>query len=414
MIAPQPANDEIKILLVDDQPNNLLALEAVLESLGHTLVRAGSGREALKRLLQEDFAVILLDAFMPDMDGFETAALIRQRERSRLTPIIFLTALGKDETNVFRGYSVGAVDYLFKPVVPEILRAKVSVFVDQFKKTQEIRRQADELRLLARREHEARLSEAKQRWEADRLRADLRIAREIQQKLYPKAAPAWSGVEIAGQSWPAEMAGGDYFDYLTMANDSLGVGIGDVSGHGVGPAILMAETRAYLRALSLVCADVGQILSQANQLLTGDTRSEQFVTLFLGRLDPAERRLHYASAGHLPGYVLDRSGEVKSVLESMDLPLGLIAGERHICTAETALDEGDTVLLITDGITEAMSPDGAMFGMQRAVDAVRICLNETAAQTVDFLCRTALQFAAQPLQRDDMTAIVLKIQPRAS
>ncbi len=126
--------ERVKILVVDDQPENLLAAEAVLESLGQDVVRAQSGREALRHLLSDDFAVILLDVMMPDMDGFETAALIRQRERSRTTPIIFITALGRSEEHVFRGYDVGAVDYLTKPVVPEILRSKVAVFVELARK----------------------------------------------------------------------------------------------------------------------------------------------------------------------------------------------------------------------------------------------------------------------------------------
>src|SRR5438132_416446 len=125
----------VKILLVDDQPENLFAAEAVLESLGEDIVRAESGREALRCLLDQDFAVILLDIMMPDMDGFETASLIRQRERSRHTPIIFLTALGRSEEHMLRGYHIGAVDYITKPFVPEILRSKVSVFVELNRKT---------------------------------------------------------------------------------------------------------------------------------------------------------------------------------------------------------------------------------------------------------------------------------------
>lgn len=135
-----------KILLVDDRPQNLLALEAILEPLGQQLIRANSGAEALKQLLKHDFAVILLDVQMPGMDGFETAALIKERELSRHIPIIFLTAISKDEKYVFRGYSVGAVDYLFKPFEPEVLRSKVSVFIDLFRKNERIRQQAELLK----------------------------------------------------------------------------------------------------------------------------------------------------------------------------------------------------------------------------------------------------------------------------
>jgi PAS domain S-box-containing protein len=135
----------IKILLVDDEPKNLIALEAILTSGDRDLVYASSGEEALRHLLKDDFAVILLDVYMPGMDGFETARLIRGREQSRNTPIIFITAAITDQPFVARGYSIGAADYITKPIDPEVLRSKVAVFVELFRKTQEIRRQADEL-----------------------------------------------------------------------------------------------------------------------------------------------------------------------------------------------------------------------------------------------------------------------------
>ncbi len=138
-------NDRVNILLVDDQPNNLLALESILGDTGENLVTAQSGSAALRELLHMDFAVILLDVQMPDLDGFETASLIRQRDRSRDTPIIFLTALSRSETNVFRGYELGAVDYIFKPFHPEILRSKVNVFIELFRQREAFRRQAHEL-----------------------------------------------------------------------------------------------------------------------------------------------------------------------------------------------------------------------------------------------------------------------------
>jgi len=145
--------EKVNVLLVDDQAEGLLALEAMLEPLGQNLVRARSGREVLRQLLSEEFAVILLDVQMPEMDGFATAEMIRRRERTRHTPIIFLTALQKADQHVFRGYAVGAVDYLSKPIEPEILRSKVLVFVELTKKAQLVRRQTQQL---IDREHEAR------------------------------------------------------------------------------------------------------------------------------------------------------------------------------------------------------------------------------------------------------------------
>ncbi len=136
---------KVNILLVDDKLENLLALEAILEKLGENLVRATSGEEALRCLLHQDFAVILLDVQMPGMDGFETATLIRNRGRSRHTPIIFLTAFSTSDQMLFKGYALGAVDYLLKPLDPNILTSKVIVFVELFKKTEAVKQQAAQL-----------------------------------------------------------------------------------------------------------------------------------------------------------------------------------------------------------------------------------------------------------------------------
>jgi signal transduction histidine kinase len=137
------------ILLVDDEPKSLYALQELLSTLGENLLTAPSGEEALRLALKNDFAVILLDVRMPGIDGFETARLIRNRERSRLTPIIFLTAAADEMTSMFRGYEVGAVDYLMKPVVPEILKSKVSVFVELHRKSERLKESEDKLRRLA-------------------------------------------------------------------------------------------------------------------------------------------------------------------------------------------------------------------------------------------------------------------------
>ena len=161
------SGDKVNILLVDDRPENLLALEAILDPLGQTLVRANSGEEALKHLLTREFAVILLDVQMPGMNGFDTARLIKARERSRHIPIIFLTAISKEEAYVFEGYSVGAVDYMFKPFQPDILRSKVAVFVDLYRKQEQIKLQDELLRESERRElelrHRAELQETQAR-----------------------------------------------------------------------------------------------------------------------------------------------------------------------------------------------------------------------------------------------------------
>ncbi|MFN2637236.1 MAG: ATP-binding protein [Gemmatimonadaceae bacterium] len=160
-------DERVNILLVDDRQENLLALEAILEPLGQNLVRANSGPEALKKVLGGEFSVILLDVQMPGMNGFEVAEIIKSRERSRTIPIIFLSAINKEDAYVFKGYSMGAVDYVFKPFNPDVLRSKVAVFVDLFMKQREIQRQSDLLRDSQKREleleHRTSLLEAEAR-----------------------------------------------------------------------------------------------------------------------------------------------------------------------------------------------------------------------------------------------------------
>src|ERR1051326_3442073 len=166
---PQDRETKVNILLVDDRADKLLAIQTVIAELGQNLVIARSGEEALRLLLHQDFAVILLDVNMPGMDGFETAALIRQRKKFEHTPIIFLTATSTchTEEHAARGYCLGAVDYILAPVLPDVLRTKVSVFVELFKKTEQIRRQAERLREIETLRIKQQISETNGRLEAE-------------------------------------------------------------------------------------------------------------------------------------------------------------------------------------------------------------------------------------------------------
>jgi serine phosphatase RsbU (regulator of sigma subunit) len=403
--------DKADILLVDDQPANLLALEAVLEGLGQNLVKVNSGTEALRYLLDHDVALILMDIKMPGMDGYEAASLIQDRERSRHTPIIFLTGYERTDAQMFKGYSVGAVDFLTKPFVPEVLRSKVAVFVDLFRKREEVKRQAEVLREMERREHERQLQEATQRFEAENLRREMQLAREIQQKLFPDPVDV-PGVDIGGACYPADATGGDYFDYIPLTDNSLGLVIGDVSGHGIGAALVMAATRAYLHALAMSYADLEQILTLTNRALVADVGQSHFVTLLLASLNPRTRSLVYTSAGHSPGYVLSAAGEVKEVLRSTATPLGIMDGQFPASPA-IGLAPGDLVFLFTDGLVESWAPDGTQFEGERALTVVRANQHRTAQEIVAALFEAVRTFADQQPQLDDITAIVIKVNAAA-
>jgi serine phosphatase RsbU (regulator of sigma subunit) len=402
-MTPPKAN----ILLVDDTPGNLVVLEAVLEGLGQRLVKAHSGAQALKCLLDDDFALILMDAQMPVMDGFETAALIRQRERSRHTPIIFITAYEVTQVQMFKGYSVGAVDFLFKPIIPAILRSKVAVFVDLFRKTEEIKHQADLLRESERREHEQQLLQQQRHYQAEQLREKIRFASEIQQHLFPAAPPRCTGFDIHGASYAAETIGGDYFDYIDIEGGSVGIAIGDVCGHGFGPALLMAATRAYLRALALTRMDVGDILTLTNQALAADLTEGHFVTLLLAQLQPETASLTYVNAGHPAGYLLSAQGEVKAILSSTACPLG-ISDARLPHAPALVLEPGEVVLLFTDGLVEATDPGKNFFGVDRALDIIRKRRRQSAEEIVAALYNDVRDFAGHQENLDDITAIVIK------
>src|SRR5262249_6337807 len=184
---PAMDNGEIvNILVVDDLPEKLLVYETILEPLGQNLVTACSGREALRYLLEREFAVILLDVNMPDMDGFETAAMIRSRRQTAHTPIIFITSF-HDEMHTAQGYSLGAVDYILSPVVPNILRAKVGVFVDLYKKTQQLKRQAEERVALAQEQAARAAAEESSRHLAFLAEASNVLTRSLEYEEIPRA-----------------------------------------------------------------------------------------------------------------------------------------------------------------------------------------------------------------------------------
>jgi PAS domain S-box-containing protein len=236
-----------------------------------------------------------------------------------------------------------------------------------------------------------------------------RVAREIQQRLFPKANPQLPGFDIAGASYPAEATGGDYFDYLPMLHDGLGIVVGDVTGHGIGPALLMAETRAYLRVVALNRDDVGEVLTRANLVLAEDVGQERYVTVFLARLDATSRRLTYASAGHPPGYILTPTGEIRLRLKRTGPPLGLKADTRYQHPPCVPLAAGEIVLFLTDGIEEALSPDNEFFGLERTIDVVRRHRDQPAAKIVEALYQAVQEFCGNSPHQDDVTAIVVKV-----
>lgn len=219
--------------------------------------------------------------------------------------------------------------------------------------------------------------------------------------------PALSGTRAA---WTATATCGDYFDFFGLPDRGVVLAIGDVCGHGLGAALLMAETRAYLRSLLRSRSKLPMAFEVLNRSISEDVESGVFVTLLAARLDPDKRSLVYASAGHVPGYIIDRHGEVRQELPPTGPALGILENQHSKSSDHIPLQPGDLLLLLTDGVTETRAPHGSFFEAWGALDLIRKHRNETARSIVDRLYEGTRSFAQAKPQRDDITMVVCMLE----
>lgn len=246
--------------------------------------------------------------------------------------------------------------------------------------------------------------------ELRRNREEFAAAAEIQQRLFPAAPPQIPGYDLAGVSRPAEAAGGDYYNFWALPDGTWAIVVADVSGHGIGPALLMAEARAYLRYLARIESDPATLLTNSNRALAEDLGTERYITMHLARLDPVTRRLDYASAGHPSTCVLDRHGRLKASLRRTGPPLGRKPEQPFVNGPSVVLEPGDIVLFLTDGLDEAVNPEGTeCFGIDRAFDVLRAEGHRPAADLAHSLCDAVRKFGGPGPQQDDLTVVVLKV-----
>lgn len=236
----------------------------------------------------------------------------------------------------------------------------------------------------------------------------LQIACELQQRLL-KAKISVPGFDIAGKTYSAIETCGDYFDFISMKDGSIGIVIGDVCGHGIGAALIMVQTRAYLRMLAKLETDPGIILTQINQLLSEDLDDSHFVTLILARLDPIQNFLEYASAGHNPAYLLRYSGEKDEILKSTGIPLGIVKDHIYYKSKPYTLEPGDILAFITDGIIEARSLNENEFGSDRMLEVIKDYREANAEQIIEQLYQATRSFVNNQVQEDDISSIICKV-----
>jgi PAS domain S-box-containing protein len=235
------------------------------------------------------------------------------------------------------------------------------------------------------------------------------LARAVQRQFYEAPPPCVEGFDFAAAAFPADAIGGDYLDFVSMPGGCVGFAIGDVCGHGISSALLMAGLRAYIRSFSPLTQDPAEIFTRTNNLLVSDMGQDKFVTLIYCRLNPASRSLVYSSAGHTPGFILGRNGEVRLTLDSMDFPLGVMEEHEFSSSGEIALESGDVLALLTDGIIEAENPGQDCFGMERTIGYIRDHRGENANEIVNGLYREVRKFSDGMPQADDVTAVICKI-----
>ncbi len=369
----------LRILLFEDSATSALLVRVCLEDgLGVPFVLevADCLAAGFELLADDHYDLLIVDLTLPESIGLDT--FLRVHERASLLPIVILTGIGDRELAI-EAVRLGAQDYVLKDKLDSDTLSRAVHF-------------------------------AIERHRLQRSERELHAAHVVQSSLYPNDLLELPGFEIAGTASPAEAACGDYFDYVPMSDDAVGIAVGDVSGHGMRAALLMVEVRAYLRVLSRntppAPRDPGEILTEANDLLaTGDTG--HFISLFFACLDSAARTLTFAGAGHR-AYLLRASGQVER-LESTGMPLGLVHHEPIPSAEPVNLMSGDLVLMPTDGIFETQNTHDELFGEDRMLEVVAAHRDRPPREIIELLNQTARDFAGNNPQHDDMTAVVIKV-----
>lgn len=243
--------------------------------------------------------------------------------------------------------------------------------------------------------------------EGERAREQVKIARHIQEGLLPKTPRGIAGFDVAGWSTPAEDALGDYYDFVQLPDQRLVVAIGDVAGHGIGPAILMSSARAVLRSFADPSFRVDKVLARLSDRFYEDTGGDYYMSMFLGVLDPSDKTLIFGNAGHHPPILLRRGGTELVEIKGKDLALGFESSVEYAQRGPITLESGDVLILMTDGILEARAGE-EFFGRDRLVASARRHLALPARELIAAIHKDALEFTGHKPSGDDLTLVAIK------
>ena len=378
MVEETASPSPTRILLVEDSHTDAQLVQGHLKRseqafvvVRHTTLAAG-----LEQLTRGDIDVVLLDLNLPDSRGLDTFRALHRHALG--IPIVVLS--GEDDLGLaLEAVKLGAQDYLTKG---EFNRSSL---------TRSVRYAIER----------ARRQDAEQ---------ELSAAGEIQRRLLPQRPPSIDGFDLHGRCEPAHLAGGDYFDYFPMPNHQWAIVVADVAGHGIGPALIMSETRAILRTLARVHTDPGEILTHANQVLGEDLLQETFIALMLICLNPIRGEITFASAG-LPALMLDAHGFVEQRVESSDPPLAALDHHPYQSLGPLPFEPGGAILLFTDGIVEAANEQEEQFGETRMLEVIRENSPLTSREAINRLFLSVERFASEYAYHDDRTALLIKANP---
>jgi CheY-like chemotaxis protein len=363
----------IRVLIVDDEAPARDRLRRLLSPSDVTVIgEAADGDDAIAQIATLQPDLVFLDIQMPALTGLQVAARL-PAPRPR---IVFCTAYDQFAIEAFE---LHAVDYVLKPVSRTRLEGTIS-------------RIAGEIN-----------DEHRQRRERD-------AAVRTQRRLMPERAPEAAGLDCAGVCIPAEGVGGDYYDYLPLDRQQLGLVVGDVSGKGMYAGLLAAALQARLQAITASStASAGEVIAELNRLTAGTIESNRFATVFFAAFDRETSALTYVNAGHPPALVVSANGTV-TMLDATGGAIGWTPDARFEERTVT-LAPGDVVALYTDGFSEAASPDGSDFGVEGVARAVGGSSLQSSAEIVSALCREVQRFTAGAAASDDRTVLIAKVAP---
>jgi sigma-B regulation protein RsbU (phosphoserine phosphatase) len=381
------------ILIVDDTPANLHLLSKMLGEQGYRARPVPDGPLALAAVRAEAPDLILLDIRMPEMDGYQVCAHLKEDAGTRDIPIIFISALDATRDKV-KAFTAGGVDYITKPFQCEEVLARVETHLSLQRLTQQLQTA------------NRRLQEANNKMERE-----LALAGEVQASFLPHDLPDIEGWQLAVTLEPSRETCGDFYDVNLLPDGRLGFLVADVVDKGAGAALFMALSWILIRTYAVEYpTQPEQVMSAVNQRILEDTKTSQFVTVFNGILDPATGAVSYCNAGHPPPYLLSDQGGAVQALRPTGMALGVTedaAWEQEV----VQLTPGDALVLYTDGVTEARNERDMLFEEERLLECVKTVRRHSAREIQNVILADVREFVGDAPQSDDIALMVVVRDP---